>query len=106
MSNGFALSMELLPLLVGPWPELNNATPSVRPHYRALNPNTGCSVPVLRLGTLILMGASHKDESTEAEHRDGATRIRIEGSVMEPDRRGCVVQLWPGANQQWEELHG
>ena len=44
-------------MLVGPWPELNNATPSVRPHYRALNPNTGCSAPVLRLGTLILMGA-------------------------------------------------
>src|ERR1700676_4014128 len=63
MSNGFALSMELLPLLVGPRPELNNATPLVRPHYRALNPNTGCSVPVLRLGTLILMGASHLDFS-------------------------------------------
>jgi hypothetical protein len=52
------------------------------------------------------MGGPHKDESTEAEHRDGATRIRIEGSIMGPDRRGCVVQLWPGANQQWEELHG
>src|ERR1017187_3556650 len=63
MSNGFALSMELLPLLVGPWPELNNATPSVRPHYRALNPNTGCSAPALRFGTLILMGASHLDFS-------------------------------------------
>lgn len=52
------------------------------------------------------MGGPHKDESTEAEHRDGATRIRVEGSVMGPDQRGCVVQLWSGANQQWEELHG
>lgn len=52
------------------------------------------------------MGGPHKDESTEAEHRDGATRTRVEGSVMGPDQRGCVVQLWPGANQQWEELHG
>jgi hypothetical protein len=48
-------------LLVDPWPELNNATPSVRPHYRALIPNTGCSAPVPRFGTLILMGASHLD---------------------------------------------
>jgi len=52
------------------------------------------------------MGGPHKDESTETEHRGGATRIRVEGSVMGPDRRGCVVQLWPGANQQWEEPHG
>ncbi len=37
-------------------PELNNATPSVRPHYRALYPTTGRSVPVPRLGTLVLMG--------------------------------------------------
>ena len=45
-------------------------------------------------------------ESTEAGHRDGATRSRDEGSVMELDRRGCVVQLWPGVNQQWEEPRG
>ena len=54
----------------------------------------------------IEMGGPHKDESTEAEHRDGATRIRVEGSGRGPDRRGCVVQLWPGANQHSEELHG
>jgi hypothetical protein len=52
------------------------------------------------------MGGPHKDESTEAEHRGGATRSRAEGSVMEPDRRGRVVQLWPGVNQQWEEPLG
>jgi hypothetical protein len=52
------------------------------------------------------MGGPHKDESTEAERRGGATRIRAEGSVMELDRRGCVVQLLPGVNQQWEEPLG
>jgi hypothetical protein len=52
------------------------------------------------------MGGPHEDESTEAERRGGATRIRGEGSVMELDRRGCVVQLWPGVNQQWEEPLG
>src|ERR1700692_2883407 len=49
MSYGFALSKGFLPLLVDPWQELNNATPSVRLHYRALSPNTGCSAPVLPL---------------------------------------------------------
>src|ERR1700730_16549475 len=63
MSYGFALSKGFLPLLVDPWPELNNATPSVRLHYRALSPNTGCSAPALRFGTLILMGTSHLDFS-------------------------------------------
>src|ERR1700688_483242 len=63
MSNGFALSKGFLPLLVDPWPELNNATPLVQLHYRALSPNTGCSAPALRFGTLILMGTSHLDFS-------------------------------------------
>ena len=45
-------------------------------------------------------------ESTDAGHRDGAARSRIESSVMEPDRRGCVVQLSPEVNQQWEEPRG
>ena len=31
---------------------------------------------------------THKDESTDAEHRGGAARIRDEGSVMEVERRG------------------
>ena len=43
-------------------------------------------------------GAHHKDQSTDAEHRDGAARISDEGSVMGPERRGCVVQLRPRAN--------
>jgi hypothetical protein len=52
------------------------------------------------------MGGPHEDESTEAGRRGGAIRSRDEGSVMEPDRRGCVVQLWRGVNQQWEEPLG
>src|SRR6516162_7835175 len=35
--------------------------------------------------------------------RGGAARIRDEGSVMELDRRGCVVQPRPWANRQPEE---
>ncbi len=54
MSNGFALSTELLPLPVGSGPRLNNAAPSVRCHYSTLNPTTGRSAPVPRIGTLAL----------------------------------------------------
>ena len=48
----------------------------------------------------------HEGESTDAGHRDGAARSREEGSVMELDRRGCVVQLYCGVNQEWEEPRG
>jgi hypothetical protein len=48
-------------------------------------------------------GGPREDESTEAGHRGGATRSRVEGSVIGLDRRGCVVRLWNEANQQWEE---
>ena len=48
-------------------------------------------------------GAHRKDQSTDAEHRGGAARSRDEGSVMEPDRRGCVVQPSSWANRQREE---
>ena len=43
--------------------ELNNAAPSVQPHYRAFVPTTGRSAPVPRFGTLILAGASRLDVS-------------------------------------------
>ena len=48
-------------------------------------------------------GSNRKLESTDAEHRGGAARSSVEGSVMEPERRGCIVQPWPSANRQWEE---
>ena len=54
----------------------------------------------------IQVGGPHKDESTDAGDRGGATCSRDESPVMGPDRRGCVVQLFSGANQQWEEPRG
>ncbi len=36
---------------------------------------------------------THKDLSTEAEHRGGATCSSEERSVMDVERRGCIVQL-------------
>ena len=52
------------------------------------------------------MGCPRESKSTDAGHRDGAARSRVESSVMEPDRRGCVVQLSPEVNQQCEEPRG
>lgn len=52
------------------------------------------------------MGCPHESKSTDAGHRDGAARSRMESSVMELDRRGCIVQLFPEVNQRWEEPHG
>ena len=46
----------------------------------------------------IQIGGPYEDESTDAGHRDGEACIRVEGSVMELDRRGCVVQPRPRAN--------
>src|SRR5260370_17429561 len=63
MSNGFALSMRSLPLPVDLRPELNNAAPSLQPHYGAFTATTGCSAPVPRFGTLTLVGATYLDFS-------------------------------------------
>ena len=37
-------------------------------------------------------GYNREGESTDAQRRDGAGRSSDEGSVMELERRGCVVQ--------------
>jgi len=36
---------------------------------------------------------SHENESTDAKHRGGATRISDEVSVMGMERRGCIDRL-------------
>jgi hypothetical protein len=55
--NGFALSTDSSSCQmasVGRWSRLNNAAPSLQPHYRAFVTTTGCSVPALRFGTFAL----------------------------------------------------
>src|ERR1700732_4351834 len=49
----------------------------------------------------ITSGSNREDQSTNAEHRGGAARSRDEGSVMELDRRGCVVKPSPWAHRSW-----
>jgi hypothetical protein len=43
---------------------------------------------------------------TDAGHRGGGARSRVEGSVMGPDRRGVVIRLCPGGNPQGDDRHG
>ncbi len=52
------------------------------------------------------VGRPHKGESTDAGHRGGVARSSDEGSVMELERRGDIVQLYHQVNQRWEELDG
>jgi hypothetical protein len=52
------------------------------------------------------VGGPHEGESTDAEHRDGAACSRGEGSVMDLDRRGCIVRGYTVANRQREEPRG
>ena len=47
-----------------------------------------------------------KGESTDAGHRGGVARSRVEGPVMGLDRRGNVVRLYCVDNPYGEELRG
>jgi hypothetical protein len=47
-----------------------------------------------------------KGERTDAGHRGGVARSRVEGSVMGPDRRGGVVRLYSVGNPQEEDSRG
>ena len=47
-----------------------------------------------------------KGESTDAGHRGGVARSRVEGPVMGLDRRGGVVRLYSVGNPRGEDLHG
>ena len=45
-------------------------------------------------------------QSTDAGHRGGDARSRVEGPVMGPDRRGVVVQLRRAHNLQGDDARG
>jgi hypothetical protein len=47
-----------------------------------------------------------KGESTDAGHRDGDARSRVEGPVMGLDRKGVVVQPRYAHNSQGDDAHG
>ncbi len=83
---------------VDPWPRLNNAAPSVRPHYRAFLPTTDCSAPVPRIGTLALAGISRLDVSlhigTTGSRVPQKSLIRIH-AASKPDAARAGLQAPP-----------
>ena len=74
-----------------------------RPWIRLLYGTWEPVVPMLREKS---KWRTHEDESTDAEHRGGAARSSDEVSVMEMERRGCIVRLYWWDNQKWEDLVG
>jgi hypothetical protein len=54
----------------------------------------------------IQMDRLHEDQSTDAGHRDGAGCTRVEGSVMDLDRRTSIVRHFHVGNPLGEDLHG
>lgn len=47
-----------------------------------------------------------EDLSTDAGHRGGDVRSRVDGSVMESDRRGVVIPLYPAGNPRGDDHRG
>ena len=47
-----------------------------------------------------------KGERTDAGHRGGVARSRVEGAVMVPDQRGDVIPLCRAGNLQGEDRRG
>ncbi len=47
----------------------------------------------------------HKSQSTDAGHRGGGARSRVEGLVMGLDRRGVVVWLYHADNLNGDDFH-
>jgi len=71
---------------------------------QALAWNVGTCRPVAK--GEIQVGSPHKGERTDTGHRGGAACSRDEGSVMELDRRGCIIWLYSEVNQRWEGPRG
>src|ERR1700733_847930 len=98
MSYGFALCMRVLPSPVALRPELNNATPSLQPHYRTFVTTTGCSAPVPRIGTLTLIGSTYLDFSLSI----GATGSRGPPAGSRLDKNQAPPQARPRlTNSPW-----
>src|SRR6516164_613922 len=95
MSYGLALSMRVLPLPVALWPEQNNATPSLQPHYRTFITTTGCSAPVPRIGTLTLIGSTYLDFSLSI----GATGSRVPHRSLVQGHAAFTPDARLGSNQ-------
>ena len=86
-------------------PPVNLSFTSPNP-FQSLVPGGVQEEPVVAMLREKFKWRTHKDESTEAEHRGGPTRSSAEVSVMEMERRGWIILPYCCVNQQWEEPGG
>jgi len=66
----------------------------------------GTREPVVPMVREKLKWKPHESESTDAGRRGGPTRISVEVSVMEMERRGWIIWPYFLVNQKWEEPMG
>ena len=66
--------------------------------------NTGTCRPDVKGETQAV--SRREGPSTDAGHRGGGARSRVDGSVMGSDRRGVVIRLYPGGNLKGDDRHG
>src|SRR5579863_591703 len=104
MSYGFALSMRLLPSPVGLTTELNNAAPSLQPHYWAFTATTGRSAPVPRIGTLTLVGSAYLDSPLASGRQVPAFHIKAWSRVTPPSCRMPSGQK-SGRPPDWSQVN-
>ncbi len=93
----------LLLLPVGSGPRLNNAAPSVQSHYRTFNPTTGCSAPVLRIGTPVLAVVAACDRSlgigTTGSHVPYKSLAQLRAAYM-PDATRAAFRQPPNSSRR------
>ena len=66
--------------------------------------NTGTCRPDAKGETQAV--SHHEGLSTDAGHRGGDVRSRVDGSVMGSDQRDIVIRLYSAGNPAGDDLHG
>src|SRR5580692_6415938 len=86
---------------VDPCPKLDDATPSLPPFIADFIATTGCSVPLPRLGTLILVGPplgflpSHRGSRFPRSAREPGPRSRRLHAGRHPSSQQASLGLFP-----------
>src|SRR6185437_6258786 len=93
MSYGFALSMRLLPSPFGLTTELNNAAPSLQPHYRAFTATTGSSYPHPH-------ASATEDSRACARPASSGSQRRTLDRPVPPEPDGLVADVDPALSQE------
>ena len=89
----------LLPFRVDSKIELNDAAPLLHSHYKSFNTTTGCSAPVPRIGTLLLVGPplgvlpSHRSDRFPRSTQEPEPRSRRLNAGRHPGHKQALPGL-------------